>query len=287
MREGSPSRTAIAVAMHRAVHQRIDAPLVFADPLAERIIGARARDVIASEPRRYERAWHGRYLRGALAVRSRVAEEALADAVARGVRQYVVLGAGLDTFGLRNIDPSLRVFEVDHPSTQAWKRKLIAAENLTVPSTLGFVAVDFERERLADRLMASGFDAGKPAFFAWLGVVMYLERGAYEATLRTIGQLAGAGGGVVFDFFRRPARSNWVVRFVLWLRSQHVARLGEPFRGYFEPDEVATDLRRAGFAQIDILDPRTLADRYLQHHRLRLSPVTYIARAWNPLINEP
>jgi methyltransferase (TIGR00027 family) len=198
-----------------------------------------------------------------------------------------VLGAGLDTFGLRNADPSLRVFEVDHPSTQAWKRQLIAAEGLTIPPTLRFVAVDFERERLADRLLAGGIDAGEPAFFAWLGVVMYLERGAYEATLRTIGQLAGAGGGVVFDFFRRPARSDWVVRFILWLRSRRVAQLGEPFRSYFEPDEVTTDLRRAGFARIDILGPRALAKRYLEHHRhLRLSPVTHIARAWNPVIAE-
>jgi methyltransferase (TIGR00027 family) len=135
-----------------------------------------------------------------IAARSRFAEENLATAVARGVRQYVVLGAGLDTFAHRNpfTEQGLRVFEVDYPATQAWKQRRLADAGLISPASLTFAPVDFERQTLADGLAAAGFDAAAPAFFSWLGVAVYLTRTAIRETLAFIAGLR-SGGEVVFD----------------------------------------------------------------------------------------
>ena len=281
MRPDAPSKTAIAVAMHRAVHQALDQPPVFIDPLANRIIGPRARAVLAGHPRKYERSWYARYLRAVLSVRSRVAEDTLAACITNGVGQYVVLGAGLDTFGLRNTNPGLRVFEVDHPQTQGWKRRLVTEEGLTVPATLTFVPVNFEQQQLETELVAAGLDPAQPAFFSWLGVTPYLETPAIRATLATIARLAGDVGGVVFDFIKRPAPGAILLRLLLWLRAQSVARLGEPFRTYMDPVAVQTDLTRSGFREVEILSPRELNARYFRGRtdRLRVGGVSYIARA--------
>lgn len=156
--QGTPSRTAFRVADRRAAHQLLDRPLVFEDPLAVRIIGGRGdkKDNPMS-----------RALRAFMAVRSRFAEDQLASALTRGVRQYVLLGAGLDTFAYRN-PSAVRVFEVDHPATQSWKRELLEQARITPPETVTFVAVDFERDNLQERLADSGFDLRAPAFFAGL-----------------------------------------------------------------------------------------------------------------------
>jgi methyltransferase (TIGR00027 family) len=131
MREDRPSLTAYRVALSRAAHQLFDDPRVLDDPLALRIIGTQGAEELRSNRHRCA-ATPGRYLRAFVVARSRLAEDLLADAVQRGVRQYVVLGAGLDTFAYRNPYPVslLEVFEVDHPATQAWKRRLLAAAGL-------------------------------------------------------------------------------------------------------------------------------------------------------------
>jgi methyltransferase (TIGR00027 family) len=162
--------------MHRAVHQTLD-QLLFIDPFARRNIGPGLRCPREPSPQ-VERSWYASYLRALLAVRSRVAEDALAACVGNGVRQYVVLGAGLDTFGLRNTNAALRVFEVDHPQTQGSKRPLVGQEGLAVPSTLTFVPVNFEHQQLEAELLAAGLDPAQPTFFSWLGVTPYLERPA-------------------------------------------------------------------------------------------------------------
>ena len=141
MLTGQPSRTAHRVAVRRAAHQIWDHPRVFEDPVALRIIGP--DEAAAISPAKPEETTFERHLRAFVVVRSRYAEEQLAEAVARGVRQYVVLGAGLDTFAYRNPFPDLKVFEVDHPATQAWKRRLLEAVAIPVPASLTFVAVDF------------------------------------------------------------------------------------------------------------------------------------------------
>jgi hypothetical protein len=153
--------------MRRAVHQVLDDPQVFHDPLAVPIAGELEHTSNAEHP-------FSRALRAFIAVRSRYAEEQLALAVARGVKQYVVLGAGLDTFAYRNPFEAagLHVFEVDHPSTQEWKRGRLRDAGIRIPDTMTFAAVDFERQSLADQLIAAGFRPDAGAFFSWLGVTL-------------------------------------------------------------------------------------------------------------------
>ncbi len=168
MKPGQPSRTALGAATHRAVHQMLEHGVIFADPLVVRILGEDAGQAVRDAKNHPSQ----RRLRLFIAVRTRFAEDALAVAVARGVRQLVVLGAGLDTYAYRTaFGESLRVFEVDYPATQAWKRQRLAEAAIPVPSTLTFAAVDFEGETLAECLSAAGFDPGKQTFFTWLGVV--------------------------------------------------------------------------------------------------------------------
>jgi methyltransferase (TIGR00027 family) len=188
MDEQAPSRTAFGAAAHRAAHQVLDQGAVFGDPLALAILGPEADAVVReaeADPTR-------RGLRLFIAARSHVAETALASAVLdRGVRQLVILGAGLDTFAYRNpFRETLRVFEVDHPATQAWKRRRLAEASIPVPPSLTFAPVDFEREDLLARLCAHGFEPGRPSFFTWLGVVPYLTSQAVVATLAMIGALS-------------------------------------------------------------------------------------------------
>jgi methyltransferase (TIGR00027 family) len=196
METGQPSRTALGAAAHRAAHQSLDEGRIFADPLALAVLGAAPAEIFGDDLDRPA----NRAMRAFIAARSRFAEESLAAAAARGVRQYVVLGAGLDTFAHRNpfVDAGLRVFEVDHPATQAWKRRRLAEAGLASPGSLSFAPVDFERQTLAAGLAAAGFDAGRPAFFSWLGVVVYLTRPAVVDTLAFIAALP-AGAAVVFD----------------------------------------------------------------------------------------
>ena len=151
MIEDRPSRTAERVAIRRALHQLLDEPRVHDDPLALAILGETRAAELRADPRRFEGGPVARVLRAFLAVRSRLAEDALARAVAGGVRQYVVLGAGLDTFAYRNPHPSLRVFEVDHPATQIWKRRCLAEAGIAVSENATFAAVDFARDSLPRR----------------------------------------------------------------------------------------------------------------------------------------
>jgi methyltransferase (TIGR00027 family) len=193
MNADQPSHTALRAAAHRAAHQICEDGRTFKDPLALPILGAEPQAVLSSPLE----APAVRSMRLFIAARSRFAEERLAAAVARGVRQYVVLGAGLDTFAQRNPFDGLRVFEVDHPATQAWKRERLAQAGLPPSASLAYAPVDFERETLAAGLAAAGFRAEAPALFAWLGVVVYLTRAAIFDTLAFI---ADGANEVVFDY---------------------------------------------------------------------------------------
>src|SRR3954451_1033645 len=178
---GRPSKTALRVAIRRAAHQLADPPPVLNDPISIRLIGSGyARDL----DRAMEKV--ARDFRAYMAARSRFVEDKLAEAVAQGVTQYVVLGAGLDTFAYRNPFPSLRVFEVDFPATQKWKRELLAGAGIDVPESLTFVALDFEHKALAVGLAEAGFADRRPAYVGWLGVVPYLTMEAFTATLGDI-----------------------------------------------------------------------------------------------------
>jgi methyltransferase (TIGR00027 family) len=236
---------------------------VFDDPLAVAMVGPDVAAEIDSQASREEHAF-SRSLRAFVAARSRFAEDELARSVAAGVRQYVVLGAGLDTFAYRNPHAGLHVFEVDHPSTQQWKRGALDAAGIAIPPTAALVPVDFERQSLADGLAAAGFDSGQPAFFSWLGVVPYLTGDAFRATLAYIATLRD-GSGLVFDYgvarSELPARERQARD---WL-SNRVAAAGEPFRLFFVPSQLVEQLREVGFQRVEDLDAAELNRRYFQH----------------------
>lgn len=278
MQHGRPSRTALRVAIRRAAHQLVDCPPVLNDPIAIRLIGP-------GYERDLERASHtvARDFRSFMAARSRYAEDHLADAVAAGVGQYVVLGAGLDTFAWRNPFPQLRVFEVDFPATQEWKQWMLAQAGLALPGNLTFVPLDFEHKTLADGLRESGFDAASPAFFSWLGVVPYLTLDAFRATLRTIARFPG-GTGLAFDYGLPRETLSPQRRAVFDNLAGRVAAAGEPFRLFFTPEQVELELRGAGFLRIAQANHGALNDLYFRDRAdgLRLSPsgIGMLAAAW-------
>lgn len=260
------------MAIHRAAHQIIDQPPVFIDPLAVQVLPPKVRATLEADPRQFERPLFGARLRAHLVARSRVAEDALTEAVARGVRQYVILGAGLDTFSWRNRHPDLHVFEVDHPSTQNWKRRVLQASGFAEPANVTFVPVDFERDALADVLMAAGLRADAPSFFSWLGVVPYLEKATVWKTLGLVSELAGAAGGIVFDYGAPPRPWNLVAHLVGWSFRRRLARVGEPLRTVLSPGEVARGLERLGFTTVRDDDHGAIVGRYFKGRGDRLRP---------------
>ncbi len=262
MRDSRPSHTALRVAIRRAEHQVLDDPRVFDDPVALRIIGSvAAAGIRAGVVNRNQRLSPS--FRSYMAVRSRFTEDELAQAVARGVRQYVILGAGLDTFAYRNVHAGvgLRVFEVDHPATQAWKREQLDGAGIPVPSEVCFVAADFERQSLADALGAVDFDPKRPAFFSWLGVVPYLSDGAFEETLRFVAS-SPAGSGIVFDYGVARETLNPVQKKAFDALAAKVEGMGEPFRLFFAPEAMAARLAALGFQKCEDLDREALNVRY-------------------------
>ena len=251
-----PSRTARAVAGHRAAHQIADHGSVFRDPYARVILDEEAlaeADARALNPSE-------RTFRLFVAARSRFADDCLAAEVERGLRQVVVLGAGLDTLGLRNPyrDLGLAVFEVDYPATQSWKRERLAAAGFA--ADLVFVPVDFEREDLGERLAAEGFRLDQPALYIWLGVVPYLERHTVFSLLRFVA--SGAGTGIVFDYSEPLENYSPGRRARAEAMKAKVAATGEPWITLLDPDELATALTTIGFQYIEDLGPAGMAARY-------------------------
>jgi methyltransferase (TIGR00027 family) len=258
MQLGKPSRTAWAAAAHRAAHQVLEQGRIFTDPLALRILGEDAETVVRKAAERPS----GRRMRIFVAVRTRFAEDALAAAVERGVRQLVVLGAGLDTYAYRStLRDRLRIFEVDHPATQAWKRQRLADAAIPIPSSLTFAPIDFEYQTLAEGLATAGFDSAQQTFFTWLGVVPYLTEEAVWSTLGFIASLPH-GAHVVFDYSDPPASLSAEARIQHQRRATHVAELGEAWLNYFEADELRAKLMALGFSEVEDLGPPQMAARY-------------------------
>lgn len=259
MIQGRPSMTAQRAAMRRARHQLVDHPHVFEDPLAVPILGPELAASVAAEledgPERRLRAF--------MVARSRYAEERLHEAVVRGVKQYVLLGAGLDTFAYRNPYPDLRVFEVDYPATQAWKRERLEAARIPVPPALRFAPVDFEKETLAEGLRDAGFLAEQPAFFAWLGVAHYLSRETVFAALRLIFSMCRENG-VALDYTVPRSLMNAESQLALDAMMKRVAAAGEPFQGFFEPGELAEALRAIGYQHLEDLAGEDIDQRYFK-----------------------
>ncbi len=249
------------MALRRAAHQVHDAPpLVLGDPLAVRILGPNYAQELARTPNAERRPFSAA-ARAFMVARARLAEDALAAGHREdGIRQYLVLGAGLDTFAYRNPFVDVRVFEVDHPATQAWKREMLNAAKMDVPDNARLVAVDFERQSLRDELVAAEFDFSTPAMAAWLGVVPYLTLEAFRATVDLLGGLVRRSG-VVFDYALPREALPPNEQLMLDSISARVSQAGEPFRLFFRPEELRAELGRAGLDVQEDLDGTAMTAR--------------------------
>lgn len=296
MRDDQRSRTAEGTAAIRAAHQLLDAePPVLADPFAERMLGtglapalrpwARARQRL--ESRFWERMPRGagrlpigtRRLRAQVVVRSRYVEDQLERAMAKGVDQYLLLAAGLDSFALRRRDLArdLQVYEVDHPATQTEKTRRIDALEVEWPSNLEMVPIDFESQSLSEACAASSFDPSRPAFVSWLGVTYYLTSEATEETLRFVAALS-PGSEMAFDFWsameRRPAD-----RALLTALRFGVAGLGEQMVSFYEPSAMEDLVEAAGLEVLETVGRDQANARYLEGRRdgLEMPEFAYLA----------
>ncbi len=262
VRQGEPSRSALSVASLRAVHQLLDEPPVLPDPIALPLLGASTETTLRSNPFALNDPL-SRGLRAALVARSRFVEDELSSCVTAGVRQYLVMGAGLDTFAYRNPyrDEGLRVFELDHPGTQRWKRQLLAEARIGEPASLTFVPADFERDDLASALRHAGFRADQAACVSWMGVTMYLTTDAVSATLRAVAGFA-AGSRLCFDYRVPLTMLNPVERAINDVFEQRIAALGEPWLSTFDPAQLQKQLLELGFSSAESATPEDLNARY-------------------------
>ena len=250
MEEGQPSFTALTAAAARAAHLIVDQePWIFADTLAAQLLGERAEELISFHK------LHGTHpvLAGArvqVSCRSRYTEDALGRAVSRGVGQYVILGAGLDSFAYRSsLARRVRVFEVDHPATQDWKRRALAAAQVPVPEAVTFVAADLATDSLAGQLLAAGFDTAAPALVSWLGVTMYLTPDAVTDILTAVGRLA-PGTELIADYMLPAGLRDEAGAVYGELVAAASAERGEPWLSCFAPGEMTDMARQAGFREV-------------------------------------
>jgi methyltransferase (TIGR00027 family) len=279
--DDEPSQTALTAAAARAAHLIVDnEPLIFADTLAADLLGDRAEEFIA-----YHRV-HGTHIvlstaRAQVICRSRYTEDRLARAVRRGVTQYVILGAGLDSFAYR-AGPAcrVRVFEVDHPATQQWKRTQLSNAQIPEPGGVAFVATDFEAGALSRRLIESGFDSSAPALVSWLGVTMYLTRDAISATVADLSSFA-AGTELITDYMLPAHLRDAAGRTYAELVAPAAAEHGEPWLSMLAPDEMSALLAEYGFEAAEHVSQHDQVDPALWNRSDSLRPISssLIARA--------
>jgi methyltransferase (TIGR00027 family) len=258
MKPNEPSRTALMIARQRAAHQVLDHGSILYDPFAMKILREQEKDVLQFA-NQHPLASIGRLVTTA---RSRIAEDALSRAVERGVRQIVILGAGLDTFALRNPHSAqqIRIYEVDHAATQAWKRQRLGEAQIALPPWLILVPVDFERDDLGEKLVAAGFEQNLPAFFTWLGVVPYLTEDAIGRTLNYMSSIQNSE--VVFDYTEPPEAFSEEMRETVTKRTEQLEKIGERWASRFEPAGIAAILRSHGFSAIEDISFQEIASRF-------------------------
>ena len=257
MKSDEPSRMALMVARQRAAHQLLDHGAILDDPYAIRILGEPEANVLQASNDQPLMSL-GRLF---TAARSRIAEDALSKAVERGVRQVVILGAGLDTFALRNpYAARISIFEVDHPATQAWKRRRLAGAELAPPAWLTFVPADFERDDLQQKLSSAGFLRTSAAFFTWLGIVPYLTRGAIDDTLGYIASIPNSE--VVFDYAEPPETWAEGMKAHAAARMAYLEKINEQWVARFEPAGVAAILRSHGFDDMEDISFQQVVSRF-------------------------
>lgn len=281
IQERPASKTAIGVAVLRAMHELYDGnPKILQDPVVPLLLDNQVLQNATSnlqwlhDPRNLA-------LRSHVVLRNRYAEDSLREAVLKGVRQYVILGSGFDTFAYRQPAwaASLRIFEVDHPASQRAKLKRLQASGISLPANLEFVSADFESSSLKDILAQSTLDFAAPTFFACLGVLIYLP----EESIRAIFQLTASFpkfSEIVFTFSQGDGNSGGGPSLVSTL-AEASAAVGEPWRSYHDPDALGRELSEIGFSQIAFLSPQEAKDLYYRDRSDGLPPPrrSSIARA--------
>jgi len=265
-----PSQTAQLAAAHRAYHLMHDRPTILEDSAAIWLLGPPLSVVLRVAPLR--RLFWNRLLAKVrpvsvfVVVRSRYAEDCLERSISDGYRQYVILGAGLDSWALRHETPGVRVFELDQPATQQWKEARIRARLGTVPSHLTLIPIDFEREAIADVLCSQQYDRDTRVFVSWLGTICYLTRGAIEATLASLAMACAPSSRVVFDYFQPKSTMSPADLQLFEELDRGGTRRGEPMQTLLDSEEVAGMLHSAGFRVAEDLPAAEVRRRYL-HHR--------------------
>jgi methyltransferase (TIGR00027 family) len=281
MDDRQPSPTALAAAAARAAHLVVDnEPFLFHDPVAGVLIGEQGQEMVGFHRR------SGDHIvlagtRAQVTVRSRYTEDRLARLAEGGLTQYVILGAGLDTFACRSpLTGRVRVFEVDHPVTQRWKLDLLTAQGLTPMDGAAFVAADLEADPLVDRLTAAGFDPARPALVSWLGVSFYLTRDAVTATLAAIGALA-AGTELVMEYALPPELRDDTGRAYAEFALPVTAERGEPWRTFLAPEDLSALLQAHGLETVEHVRQRDAVEPALWRRSdvLRPADLCRLARA--------
>jgi methyltransferase (TIGR00027 family) len=265
MDEARPSRTSDIPAIMRAVHQTSDAePKILTDPIAPKLVDISALDAnwlapILGHP--FARQWRAGFL-----VRSRYAEDCLAEGVARGLEQYLILGAGLDTFSYRQPAwaHAINIFELDYPATQGLKRERLAKSGIAAPTNLTFVPIDFETTSLKQALRTTGFASDRVTFCSWLGVTQYLTTAAIEATLAFVLSLPRTSE-IVFSFILPQEALSGIEADAVLTATTRSAEVGEPWLSRFRPADLAWRLLRMGFSEVTHLTPEQAYDRYLKN----------------------
>ena len=262
---GGASMTMVSAAAWRGAHLAFDDPIILQDTLAAPIVGD-ASPYQADAVRAGSHGTTGFHYRWNMAARSRYAEDTLADRRAgHGVRQYVLLGAGLDTFALRNPFDDVIVYEVDTPASQGWKLDRLAQMNVASPHGVRYVSCDFEQQDFVERLVDAGFDPGMPAVAAWLGVSYYLTEEAIRATLGRVGAWP-AGSAIVFDYVLDERRWDEFEGFdadAMRAALAGVAAAGEPFLSLLDDDDVIDRCRSAGFTEVELLGHDDMRARFM------------------------
>lgn len=292
MQPSTASKTALATSLMRALHTRADPNRIINDPWGDRLVPEAARESIRQRATSAAMTVHGNagdtdadacadaWLRGSAAyasviTRSRYAEDTLHSAVARGCTQYVLIGAGFDSYALRTPQESahLSIYEVDHQATQSLKRQRILECGLSVRDSVHFLAADLSTESLSAVLERSSFDSTKPAFFSWLGVTTYLTREANLESLRSIASSTTAGSELVFTYVDQAAFERDQIADTGMGKS--VASIGEPFLSGFNPKTLAEDLCALGFALVEDLHIRQVLERYDSHGLNQVQPAQF------------
>jgi methyltransferase (TIGR00027 family) len=281
MENFTASRTALATSLMRAAHTRLDPNPLIDDPWGDRLVPESVRESLGSPGSILDQSMLQSRSYPNVITRTRYAEDALKTAIEAGVEQYVLIGAGFDSFALRRppFSAALQIFEIDFPATQFLKLERIAACGVTLPDSVHFIAADLSQESVAAALARSPFDAAKLTFFSWLGVTMYLTRDANIATLRSLASCSPAGSTVVFTYLDERLFQAQSESF-RELQSR-VASLGEPFQSGFDPDSLAASLAASGLNLIEDVDGEGMARRYDADgsHRLGQSALSHIALA--------